>query len=218
MRDEELPPGGEPVGEDPPWDAWRPRDIADRLAGVEAPWAVAAGWALDLYRGATTREHEDLEIAVPIGRFAEIRDALPDLAFEVVGSGRRWPVGSAAFEVMVQTWGRDNDGIYRLDVFREPHAAGTWVCRRDERIRRPYDEVIARTPDGIPYLVPEVVLLFKAKHDRPKDHADFEGTLPLLSEEQRTWLADGLARVHPGHVWLERLRRGGDDLRCATKP
>ena len=121
MRDDELPPGGAPVGEDPPWDAWRPRDIADRLAGVEAPWAVAAGWALDLFRGATTREHEDLEIAVPIGRFAEIRDALPDLAFEVVGSGRRWPVGSAAFEVMVQTWGRDNDGI--LSARRLPGTA-----------------------------------------------------------------------------------------------
>ena len=26
--------------------------------------------------------------------------------------------------------------------------------------------------DGVEYLRPEVALLFKAKHDRPKDHAD----------------------------------------------
>lgn len=64
---------------------------------------------------------------------------------------------------------------------------------------------LAVTSDGIPYLMPEIVLLFKAKHDRPKDHADFEGTLPLLDDQQRTWLGAGLARVHPGHVWLERL-------------
>ena len=65
--------------------------------------------------------------------------------------------------------------------------------------------MIARTPDGIPYLVPEVVLLFKAKHDRAKDHADFEGALPQMSEEQRAWLASSLARVHPGHPWLDQL-------------
>ena len=206
MSDEELPPGGEPLEADPPWDAWHPREIAIRLAGVDVPWCVAAGWALDLFRGETTREHEDLEIAVPIGRFDEIRAALPELDFDVVGSGRRWPVDSEAFGVMVQTWGREPEtGVYRIDVFREPHDGDSWLCRRDERIRRPYDEVIATTSDGIPYLVPEIVLLFKAKHDRPKDHADFRGALPLLSDDHRAWLADGLARVHPGHDWLERL-------------
>lgn len=206
MIDETLPPGGDPIGDDPPWEAWHPRDVAVRLAHVDVAWGVAAGWALDLFRGDTTREHEDLEIAVPIGRFDEIRLALPELAFEVVGSGHRWPLGSAASDRMVQTWGREPEtGIYRLDVFREPHEGDTWLCRRDERIRRPYGEVIAVTPEGIPYLMPEIVLLFKAKHDRPKDHADFEGTLPLLSDEQRAWLAAGLARVHPGHVWLDRL-------------
>lgn len=206
MTEGDLPPGGEPIGDDPPWDAWHPGDAARRLADVDVPWGVAAGWALDLFRGETTREHEDLEIAVPFGRFDQIRLALPELAFEVVGSGHRWPLGASAFDTMVQTWGREPaTGIYRVDVFREPHDGETWLCRRDEDIRRPYGEVIARTPDGIPYLVPEIVLLFKAKHDRPKDHADFEGVLPLLSDEQRAWLADGLARVHPGHAWLGRL-------------
>ncbi len=173
---------------------------------MSLPWAVAAGWALDLFRGEISREHEDLEIAVPIGRFDEIEGALPELDFEVVGSGHRWPLASEAFGTMVQTWGRDTaHGVYRVDVFREPHDGVTWHCRRDERMRLPYDRVIATTPDGIPYLVPEIVLLFKAKHDRPKDHADFEGVLPLLRDVQRGWLAAGLARVHPGHVWLERL-------------
>jgi len=201
-----IPAGGESIEPDPRWDAWHPRGIADRLAGVEAPWAVAAGWALDLFRGETTRVHEDLEIAVPVGRFEEVCEALPDLTFEVVGSGRRWPLSSPAFDVMVQTWGREPvTGIYRIDVFREPHEGNTWLCRRDERIRRPYHEVIEHTPDGIPYLSPEIVLLFKAKHDRRKDRADFDGTLPLLSGGRRAWLADGLAMVHPGHPWLERL-------------
>jgi hypothetical protein len=50
------------------WDAWRPEEIARRLAGVGAPWYVAAGWALELFLGEQRREHEDLEIGVPAAR------------------------------------------------------------------------------------------------------------------------------------------------------
>jgi hypothetical protein len=66
--EDEVVPGGTPVGEDAPWDAWSPREAAARLAGVDVPWAVAGGWALDLFRGEVTREHSDLEIAVPAAR------------------------------------------------------------------------------------------------------------------------------------------------------
>lgn len=136
-----------------------------------------------------------------------IRAALADFEVEVVGSGRRWPLDSAAFDVMMQTWVREpGHGVYRLDIFREPHDGDTWICRRDESIRLPYDQIIVTSPAGIPYLVPEIVLLFKAKHDRPKDQADFSGVLPLLNPARRAWLATALARVHPGHPWISELR------------
>jgi Aminoglycoside-2''-adenylyltransferase len=203
--DEEVPPGGEELP-DPPWQAWHPDEAARRLAGVEAPWCVAAGWALDLFRGGQVREHEDLEVAIPAGRFALIAAALAGFEFHVVGSGRRWPLDSPAFKIMHQTWVYEPDADrYRLDVFREPHDGDTWICRRDAQIRRPYAEIIERTSDGIPYLAPEIVLLFKAKHGRPKDEADFAGALPLLSAARRSWLADHLAMVHPGHRWLAQL-------------
>jgi hypothetical protein len=52
---------------------------------------------------------------------------------------------------------------------------------------------------------PELVLLFKAKAARPKDQADFDGTVPQLTAAQRATLAELLARVHPGHPWLVDL-------------
>jgi hypothetical protein len=49
------------------------------------------------------------------------------------------------------------------------------------------------------------VLLFKAKHARPTDQADFDGTIPRMTSAQRATLAGLLARVHPGHRWLADL-------------
>jgi hypothetical protein len=205
--DEVLPAGGSPVDHEAPWDAWHPIEITERLAGVDVPWCVAAGWALDLFRGAATRDHEDLEIAVPVGRFGVVRAALANFHVEVVGSGHSWPLDNPAFDVMHQTWVSERDtGIYRLDIFREPHDGDTWICRRDETIRLPYDQIIVTSPEGVPYLVPEIVLLFKAKHQRPKDQADFAGVLPLLDPVRRDWLATALDRCHPGHPWLAALR------------
>ncbi|MEU9394828.1 hypothetical protein AB0D86_33140 [Streptomyces sp. NPDC048324] len=210
---EPPPPGGTVVdaGElDARWaDAWRPDQVAERLAGIGTPWCIAAGWALDLFRGEQSRPHGDLEIAVPAAGFPEVRDRFPGYAFDAVGSGRIWAdAGSEALAATHQTWLRDPaSGRFLMDVFREPHEGGTWICRRDASLRLPYDAVIERTADGIPYLVPELVLLFKAKDTRPKDHADFHGILPLLNRARRDVLGEGLARLHPGHPWLATLGR-----------
>jgi hypothetical protein len=186
---------------------WTPDDVACHLAGAAAPWYVAAGWALDLFRGTQTREHGDIEIAIPAASFPEIRNRLPGYVFDAVSSGRIWE--NATPDVLAatdQTWLRDPaTGDYLLDVFREPHDGDTWICRRDEAIRLPYSDIIHYARDGIPYLAPELVLLFKAKHARRKDQADFDATIPCLTPAQRDTLAELLARVHPGHPWLADL-------------
>jgi aminoglycoside-2''-adenylyltransferase len=195
------------------WDAWRPREVARRLARVEAPWCIAAGWAIDLFLGGERREHEDIEIAVPRERFAEVAQALAGFELfipaHVDGRDLVWPLAQAGgtLETYHQTWVREpTTGLWRLDVFRDRHDGDTWICRRDESIRLPYHEVIERTADGIPYLRPDVVLLFKAKHfERPKDQSDFAAALPHLEPSRRRWLAETLARVHPGHPWLPEV-------------
>ncbi|RPK58206.1 hypothetical protein EES43_20025 [Streptomyces sp. ADI96-02] len=105
-----------------------------------------------------------------------------------------------------QTWVRDPaTGKCLLDVFREPHDGDVWICRRDEGIRLPYSEIIHHTQDGIPYLAPELVLLFKAKHARRKDRTDFDATVGRMTPAQRETLAELLDRVHPGHPWTADL-------------
>jgi hypothetical protein len=59
---------------------------------------------------------------------------------------------------------------------------------------------------GLPYLAPEIVLLFKAKHLGPRDRTDFGNALPALSAEARRWLRDAIEKTHPGHEWLNALK------------
>jgi hypothetical protein len=68
------------TGTKPTWDPWHPDDVAAQLAGVSANWCVAGGWALDLWLGRGTRNHHDLEIAIPRPDFAAVRVALPPSA------------------------------------------------------------------------------------------------------------------------------------------
>jgi len=196
------------------WDAWRPEHVAALLEGVETPWYVAAGWAVELFLGEERREHEDLEIAVPRVRFTEISERLSAFELFVPDSdltdpGLVWPFAQApsALGGHHQTWVREPEsGRWRLDIFREPSNGDVWIYRRDPRIRLPYRDVIERTGGGIPYARPELVLLFKAKRVvRPKDEAAFEAVLPRLGSDSRRWLADALRLVHPDHPWLERL-------------
>jgi Aminoglycoside-2''-adenylyltransferase len=184
------------------WQPWHPRVVARRLAGVATPWYVAGGWAVDLHLGRTTRAHEDLEIGVPREHFAEIAGRFPELAFYVAGGGRVVPATPEALDARFQTWALDPVAdVWRFDVMREPHDGDTWISRRHASLTRPYAAVIRTGRDGIPYLSPEVVLLFKAKHRRPKDEADRALLAPVLTGEQRAWLDDALELVHPGHPW-----------------
>ena len=94
---------------------------------------------------------------------------------------------------------------------REPSATAAdgvalWVCRRDESLRLPYASVIRYDGAGVPYLRPELVLLFKAKAMRPKDDDDLLRALPRLAAADRAELARLLVRVHgPSHPWLARI-------------
>ena len=185
------------------WDPWDPPVVAERLAGVGVPWYVAGGWAVDLHLGGRRRDHEDLEIAVPAAHFDTIAARFADLEFHVAGDGKVVPLSPAALAEHHQTWAWDPAAArWRFDVFREPHDGNVWISRRDARLRRPYGDLIRHDRDGIPYLSPEVVLLFKAKYCRPKDEGDYAALAPTLTPAERAWLDDALDMVHPGpHPW-----------------
>lgn len=87
----------------------------------------------------------------------------------------------------------------------EPGTHESWAYKRDPSFRRPRAEMVMRTADGIPYLNPSAVLLFKARDPRPKDQQDFERAMPNLPASERAWLKSCLDALHPGNAWARVL-------------
>jgi hypothetical protein len=190
------------------WSAWHPRELAQRLAGISRPWCVVGGWALDLWHGRQTRDHGDLEFTVLREDIAVFRAALPGMNFYTVGNGIVEYLASDASPPagISQVWCEDIvERCWRVDMMIEPGTPETWVYKREPEITRPRSEMVAQTPDGVAYLKPAAILLFKAKYQRDKDEADFANALPKLEPAERVWLKACLDAKHPGHGWTDVL-------------
>jgi Aminoglycoside-2''-adenylyltransferase len=197
---------------DPPgleaWEPWHPNEVFSLLDPVEAPWHFAGGWAVDLWLGFQTRSHEDIEIAILRDDFNAFRRALDGVHFFCAGSGQLQYLPTVALppESIHQVWCLEaQTRRWKLDIMLEPGTAEEWIFRRDSSIRRRRTDVIGRTDEGMPYLKPAGVLLFKTKHLRGKDELDFENALGKLEAEERDWLRTALNHAHPGHEWIARL-------------
>jgi hypothetical protein len=110
-------------------------------------------------------------------------------------------------------WPRHQIHAYRDSSFLDFHltdmAGGVWRYRRDPQIVRPMEQARQWTRDGLPFLAPELVLLFKSHNtsdqERPKDKADFEAALGRLDPERRAWLRWALVATQPDHPWIAQL-------------
>lgn len=192
-----------------PWDPLAPSEVARELDGFEPPWWVVGGWAIEAATG-YRREHEDTDISILSGDVPRLLDHLRGRwhVWNNVGGvlhplGGRW---TQVDEPGSQLWlRRDARSPWVLDIPLTPSAGGRWTNKLLEGHVADVDEVTWTDADGIRYLLPEIVLVYKARLRRAKDQPDFEATLPLLSDERRAWLRSALETVTPGHHWLEAL-------------
>lgn len=196
---------------DDAWKPWSPKELFARLGGSDTDWYVVGGWALDLWHGKPTRAHEDLEFSVPVSQAQRYRGILSDLEFFTVRDGKfdYLPLDETPSMDAWQHWGADiGAGCWRVDMMVDPGSRDLWVYKRDPSFTLPRAVAIRATACGIPYLAPHIVLLFKARHAREKDHADFRNALPRLDSSEKSSLCRWLEVLHPGHSWIQALRSG----------
>lgn len=190
------------------WSSWHPTELARRLSGISRPWCIVGGWALDLWHGRQTRDHGDLEFTILRNDLNAFRRVLEGMEFYTAGDGivEYLPDNEEPPATIYQIWCQDiTERRWRVDMMLEPGTRDSWVYKRDPTIIRPRADMVITTSDGIPYLKPAAILLFKAKHRRPKDEIDFENALPKLEASERAWLKTCLETAHPGHEWVRML-------------
>jgi hypothetical protein len=96
------------------------------------------------------------------------------------------------------------DAPWTFEVLLNEHRGDQWLYRRNPKISRELADLGAYR-NGIPYLRPEVALLYKSKDPTETDEHDFAVVEPCLSRSARTWLRQALGTCAPRHSWLDRL-------------
>jgi hypothetical protein len=97
-----------------------------------------------------------------------------------------------------------SDCALDVRVPAERERDGCWVYRRNEKVTQPIKE-IGGVRDGVPFLRPEIALLYKSTDDSPKNASDLDVVLPSLDADARSWLAEALAACDRHHSWLAKL-------------
>jgi hypothetical protein len=188
-------------------------EVAQLMRGFCGPWFVSGGWAIDLFLGKVTREHEDIEIGIYRCDQHAVWQQLPGWTFEKAirtTEGGKWIPWARAEELRLpvhQIKANCSHAACKVfEFFLNERNGIHWTSRRHPELMRAVDEVAVNSFLNIPILTPEIQLLFKAKQTRAKDEADFEQTLGKLSPHQIDWLATALSRFHPEHRWIKTLR------------
>ena len=184
---------------------------------MRAPFYFAGGWAIDLHLGRVTREHHDVDALVMRRDHLLLHKALKQFSLKKIiprpdgkppnrGAIVEWPAGER-LELPVHQINayRTGESEPAFQVMLAESRGSDWIFRRNPDVSMPISKMGFHPLWGLPYLAPEIVLLFKAKHLEARDRVDFDHAIPALSADARQWLRDAIEKTHPGHEWLKVL-------------
>jgi len=192
------------------WEPLANEEIQRLFADTGAPWWIAGGRGLDLFMRHETRSHADVDVAILRRDQRTFRERLGSWDVQIAHHGAfiPWKRGEEiTTPAHHEAWARETpDGPWRIELLLEESEGARWTYRRDRRIGLNIADLGRTDERGIPFLRPEVTLLYKAKSPRPVDETDFLYLLPRLDVAQRSWLSAAIYTFEPTHRWLDRLK------------
>ncbi len=195
-----------------PYHHWTPLSV-DKVVKLfaDAPflWALAGGYAVELFLETSIRPHEDIDIIIFRDEQLHLQNWLKNwelYAADPPGTLRKWEKGEFLPYGIHDIWGHEiGKDVWQLQIMVSEVDNNEWVSRRSPLIRGNKTDLIT-TYQGVPCICIEVQLMYKAKGQRPKDEQDFYACLPKMSANAKSWLKEKLVLLYPnGHDWIQFL-------------
>jgi len=113
------------------WEPLTPDELDEVMSAVDRSWWLAGGWAIDLFLGRRTREHEDIDVQILRPDHVAVRAALSGwdaYAADPPGTLRPWPVGEELAADVHDIWVRRGAGDpWRLQLMIADVDGDDWV-------------------------------------------------------------------------------------------
>lgn len=190
-----------------PWEPLPLDSVVELFTTAPLRWWIAGGHALELYLQQTWRVHEDTDVGVQRSELPAVYELLSHWDVHVAAAGTLTPWRGERLDIdrhQNNLWCRRRPGDpWALDILIGEGSDEHWIYRRDQTVRVPWDTAVLRAATGVPYLAPEIQLLFKSTGPRPKDDVDAVRVIPQLDDRRRQFLAAHLAADHPWQRLLE---------------
>jgi hypothetical protein len=209
--------------------------LSELIKKINIDYAVCGGGAIDLFLGAKTRPHKDLDVAV----YCQDRDTIVQYMlddgwslYEPCGCEHLHKINNVTEQKRIKSniWclkpnnlhyefvehekdmyavnfdGSEQSELDFIEFLFNDHDGKHFFYSRNHNIKRELSKAILRKSD-IYYLAPEVVLLYKSTALSNNDYQlDYTNTLPKMNEDQKDWLKDALHYMFPdGHEWLQKM-------------
>jgi len=205
------------------------------MAKTGLDYAICGGHAIDLFIGAKTRPHKDLDVVI----FWEDRDKIIQYmlddgwaVYEPCGTPYLHKINNIYDQMRVKSniwcirlsnhhykctehekdmFAIDFDDSEQTDLgyiefLFNTRADGYFLYSRNHDVKRKLNEAVFHV-DNIPCLAPEMVLLYKSTAVENLDYQlDFDNAVKEMNVEQLIWLKKSLLVMFPGgHKWLDNL-------------
>jgi hypothetical protein len=188
---------------------WQPLELGEVVRLFEdftAPWWSCGGHALELALGRSWRAHDDIDVSVLREDASRLERAFEGWDVEIAADGVLSPWNGSVLRLdknQNNLWCRRGTvQPWCLDITIADGNHESWIFRRDPTIRVGWEHAVLRSREGLPYLAPELQLLYKSKDVRPKDELDAKEVIPSLSPDQRERLR---LLLEPDHPWRALL-------------
>ena len=196
-------------------------------------YAFCGGHAVDLFLGYESRVHGDIDVCAYWSERDKIilfMQAHGFIVYEMLSGGRAHRITDISKQMqekrnifcfregcpLVKLYPLDETDCCRLEFFHVGQTAldfieflfndrsdGYFEYARNREIKRKLEKAVLLS-DGVPYLSPEICLLYKSTDvERDGFRQDFELAYKAMDADQRGWLQSALKKLYPnGHEWV----------------